>query len=304
MEKPKQLYILPFDHRSTFRRGLFGWKEPINKSQVQKIKDTKKMIWQAFLKVHLKSHFKEYLGILIDEQFGSEILREAKKLGVITILTTEKSGEKVFDFEYGKDFGKHILKFKPDYAKVLVRYNPSNKKHNLVQLKRLKKINNFCQKNKIGFLFELLVPATDEQLRVYKDKFTYDKKARPNLTKTAIKEIRAFGIEPDIWKLEAMDKKFDWPMIIKEIKKNNKKNFKIIVLGRAAPKPVVKYWLKTAVNFEEIFGFAIGRTIFFAPLKKYRDKKITKRKAIDLIGKNFQFFIKFWQKQKIGKKYY
>ncbi|MBD3359941.1 MAG: DUF2090 domain-containing protein [Candidatus Buchananbacteria bacterium] len=301
MQKPKQLYILPFDHRSTFRSNLFGWDEPINKAQVQKIKDTKQIIWQAFLKVHLKSSFKEYLGILVDEQFGSEILKKAKKMNIVTILTTEKSGQKVFDFEYGKDFDKHILKFKPDYAKVLVRYNPSNKKNNLMQLKRLKKINNFCQKKKIGLLFELLVPATDKQLEVYKDKFNYDKKARPNLTKRAIKEIRVFGIEPDIWKLEAMEKKSDWPMIIKEIKKDNKKDFKIIVLGRAAPKKVVKYWLKNAAGFEEIFGFAIGRTIFSPSLKKYRDKKINKKETIDLIAKNYQFFIKYWQKFKVFK---
>lgn len=298
MQKPKQLYVLPFDHRSTFRNNLFGWDEPINKAQAQKIKDTKKIIWQAFLKVHLKSQFKECLGILVDEQFGSEILKQAKKMNIVTILTTEKSGQKVFDFEYGENFDKHILKFKPDYAKVLVRYNPSNKKNNLTQLKRLKKINNFCKKNKIGFLFELLVPATDKQLEVYKDKFNYDKKARANLTKQSIKEIRALGVEPDIWKLEAMEKKSDWPMIIKEIKKNNKKDFKIIVLGRAAPKKVVKYWLKNAAGFEEIFGFAIGRTIFFPPLKKYHDKKITKKETIDLIAKNFQFFINYWQKYK------
>lgn len=298
MQKPQQLYILPFDHRSTFRRDLFGWDEPINKKQTQKIKDTKKIIWQAFLKVHLKSPFKEYLGILVDEQFGSDILRQAKKMDIITILTTEKSGQKIFDFEYGKDFGQHIMKFKPDYAKVLVRYNPSNKKDNLTQLKRLKKINSFCQKNKIGLLFELLVPATEAQLRVYKDKFTYDKKARPNLTKTAIKEIRAFGIEPDIWKLEAMEKKSDWLMIIKALKNKNKKDFKIIVLGRAAPKKVVKYWLKNAAGFEEVFGFAIGRTIFFPPLKQYRDKKITKKQAIDKIADNFGYFIRLWQKCK------
>lgn len=298
---PEQLYILPFDHRSTFRKGLFGWDEPLNKKQTKKIEEIKKIIWQAFLKVHLKSRYKDCLGVLVDQQFGSDILKQAQKLGVITILTTEKSGQKIFDFEYGSDFGRQIKKVKPDYAKVLVRYNPSNRNENIIQLKRLKKLNDFCKQNNYGFLFELLVPATESQLRHFKSKLKYDQLSRPKYTAKAIEEIRNFGIEPDIWKLEAMEKKEDWPKVIKTIKKNNIKDFKIVVLGRAAPEKVVKMWLKKASGFEEIFGFAVGRTIFYNILEKYVDEKITKKQAIDKIAKNYQMFINFWQKNRLFK---
>ncbi|MCX6745737.1 MAG: DUF2090 domain-containing protein [Candidatus Parcubacteria bacterium] len=230
MKKQKQLYILPFDHRATFATGLFGFKEPLAKEQHNKVKEAKQMIWQAFMVVQrrLKSALPGgESGILVDEEFGSEILRAAKKLGAVTILTTEKSGQLVFDFEYGARFGAHISKFKPNYAKVLVRYNPVNKKDNLVQLKRLKKINDFCKSKKIGFLFELLVPSTPAQFKKYNK--SYDLKARPALTMQAIKEIRASGVKPDIWKLEAMYKPSDWQKIIKLIGEDEK----IIVLGRA-----------------------------------------------------------------------
>jgi 5-dehydro-2-deoxygluconokinase len=291
--KVKQLYILPFDHRATFATGLFGFKEPLTKAQHNKVKEAKEMIWQAFKAVWSKGKSKEVLGILVDEEFGSEILRAAKKLGAVTILTTEKSGQQVFDFEYGTKFGAHILKFKPNYAKVLVRYNPINKKDNLVQLKRLKKINDFCKKRKIGFLFELLVPASPAQLKKYKK--NYDIKLRPVLTCQAIKEIRAFGIKPNIWKLEAMYKASDWQKIIRLIGKEER----IIVLGRAGSKELVSQWLKTAAKFKEIIGFAVGRTIFFPPLEKFIAKKNSKNIAIKQIAGNFQYFIDLWQKNKI-----
>ncbi|OGY42295.1 MAG: hypothetical protein A2Y82_04855 [Candidatus Buchananbacteria bacterium RBG_13_36_9] len=287
----KQLYILPFDHRASFFRDLFGWQEPLSKKQVAKVKEAKQMIFQAFKAVWNKSKSIEGLGILVDEQFGTEILKQAKKLGAVRILTAEKSGQKAFDFEYGAKFGAHILKFKPDFAKVLVRYNPVNKKDNLIQLKRLKKINDFCKRKKIGFLFELLVPCEPAQLKKYGK--SYDLKARPGLTWQAIKEIRAAGIHPEIWKLEAMPKN-DWQKIIKVIGKNEK----IVILGRAGSKVVVSQWFKKAVRFKEIIGFAVGRTIFYGPLEKWRDKKISKQRAIDTIANNFQYFINLWQKFK------
>ena len=292
MKSQKQLYILPFDHRATFATGLFGFKEPLTNAQHNKVKEAKKMIWQAFKVVWSKSKSKEALGILVDEEFGSEILRSAKKSGAVTILTTEKSGQPIFDFEYGAKFGAHILKFKPNYAKVLVRYNPVNKKDNLVQLKRLKKINDFCKNKKIGFLFELLVPSTPAQLKKYKK--SYDVKLRPSFTCQAIKEIRAFGVKPNIWKLEAMYKADDWVKIIKLIGQNEK----IIVLGRAGSKQLVSQWLKTAAKFKQIIGFAVGRTIFFPPLEKFIAKKISRNMAIKQIVNNFQYFINLWERNK------
>ncbi len=284
----KQLYILPFDHRHTFYHGLFGWDLPLSKKQTAKIKEAKQMIWQAFLQVYKKSSDKENFGVLVDEEFGSEILKQAKKLGVVRMLTTEKSGQETYDFEYGANFGSHILKFKPDYAKALVRYNPVNKKENLIQLKCLKKLNNFCKQKKIGFLFELLVPASPVQFKKYGK--GYDLKARPALTRQAIKEIRAFGVKPNIWKLEAMPKN-DWTKLIKLIGKNEK----IIILGRAGSKDTVTKWLKTAAQFNDIIGFAVGRTIFYAPLEKWKKGEKSKKQAVALMARNFSYFVNLWK---------
>ncbi len=56
--------------------------------------------------------------------------------------------------------------FDPDFSKVLVRYNPDDPdtEMNKRQLDRLKTLSDWLHANDRKFLFELLVPATDEQL--------------------------------------------------------------------------------------------------------------------------------------------
>jgi len=296
MKNPKQLYFLPFDHRATFIKNLLGFEGKLSVSQKNKVKEMKNLIWQGFLKVWAKRNDKKPLAVLADEEFGNKILRQAKVIGAVIAVTVEKSGQEVFDFEYGKQFGQHLLKYRPDYAKVLIRYNPANKKENEIQRKRLKIINNFCQKKNIGFLLELLVPATKTQLKNYRNKDRYDIKLRPILTRKAIYELRKAKIEPDIWKLEAMPVGIDWKKLIATIKTKNKKDAKIIVLGRAGSRSLVSYWLKVAAPFEDIIGFAVGRTIFFPPLQKFLKKELTKRQAVDLIAKNFEYFIELWER--------
>lgn len=287
-----KLYILPFDHRSTFQKGLFGWEGQINANRKKIMTQYKTIIYKAFLQVANKRNDKENFGILVGDTYGKAILQDAKKKKYTTIQTVEKSGQKIFSFNHGKDFGRRLLQIKPDYAKVLVRYNPVNKKDNQVQLKRLKKMNDFCQQYEMKWLFELLVPATEKQAE---DK-NYDKKLRPSLTAKAIREIRAFGIEPDIWKLEAMPNRKDWQPILRSIKVKNKKDWSIVVLGRAAPKKVVEDWFKKANKIKEINGFAVGRTIFFKPLQDYLAKRINQKQTIDRIAKNFSHFVNYWER--------
>ena len=67
---------------------------------------------------------KQRAGILVDEQFGTAILRDAQREGLITCCPAEESGQEEFEFEYGADFARHIEAFDPTFCKVLVRYNP------------------------------------------------------------------------------------------------------------------------------------------------------------------------------------
>ena len=150
----------------------------------------------------------EYMGVLVDEQFGGNIPEMAKKHGLKLAMPVEKSGQDMFDFEYGDDFGEHIERFDPDFSKVLVRYNPdyADTRGERRSCSAQDARRTGCTSNDRKFLFELLVPAEPDQLEsVGGDTARYDAELRPDLMVRAIAEIQDAGVEADIWKIEGLD---------------------------------------------------------------------------------------------------
>ena len=120
----RPLYIQPFDHRGSFQTKMFGWQSPLSDAQTAEIAAAKRVIYDGSLAALAAGVPKEKAGILVDEQFGAAILRDAASNNVVTACPAEKSGQEEFDFEYGEDFARHIEAFEPTFCKVLVRYNP------------------------------------------------------------------------------------------------------------------------------------------------------------------------------------
>jgi myo-inositol catabolism protein IolC len=114
------LYILPFDHRGSFQKKLFGREGALNSEQTAQIASAKQVTYDGFNAALDAGVPKEKAGILVDEQFGAAILRDAAEHGYTTACPSEKSGQDEFDFEYGHDFAKHIESHKPTFRKVLV----------------------------------------------------------------------------------------------------------------------------------------------------------------------------------------
>src|SRR3989338_7885173 len=106
----KPLLILPFDHRSSFSKNILGLEGKLNSRQKKEITELKKIIFESFVSVFKKYPQKNYLGILVDEEYGLPIIKAAKKMKVVICLPVEKSGESELQFAYGQSFGSHIKK--------------------------------------------------------------------------------------------------------------------------------------------------------------------------------------------------
>lgn len=283
-----KLYILPFDHRSSFSQIILETSKP-DKTQKEKIKEFKKIIFNGLLLSIKDIKEKKNYAILVDEEYGKDIINQAKEKKIKTCLPIEKSGEKVLKLEYGKKYQEHINKFSPDYIKILIRYNPKDAKTNQKQLQVLSDVKSFCKENKYKTIIELLVPPTKKELEQFQNQETYDKEARANNTVQAIQEIKNI-FKPTIWKLEGFEKK-DWGKIITATKGS-----KIILLGRGEDEKKVKNWLKTAGNIDNVIGFAIGRTVFLDAIKDFHQGKISSEQASKNISKKFISFINHWEK--------
>ena len=105
----KPLYILPFDHRASFQTGLFGWKGTLAPEQTARVAESKQVVYEGLKAAVAAGVPKDRAGILVDEQFGDAILADANKNGYITSAPAEKSGLDEFNFEYGADYGKHMV---------------------------------------------------------------------------------------------------------------------------------------------------------------------------------------------------
>ena len=150
----RPLYLLPFDHRASYISGLFGWKEPLNVEQMVTVANSKHVIYAGFQQAIADQVPKDHVGILVDEEFGSAILRDAASKGYITAASVEKSGQEEFEFAYGEDFAQHIEAFDPTFAKVLVRYNPEGEVAlNQCQVSRLKRLSDYLHRTQRLFMF-------------------------------------------------------------------------------------------------------------------------------------------------------
>jgi myo-inositol catabolism protein IolC len=298
------LYILPFDHRGSFQTKMFGWKGTLTAEQTAEIAAAKQVIYDGY-KIALKQGVsKEKAGILVDEQFGAAILRDAAKQGYTTACPAEKSGQDEFDFEYGEDFPKHIEAFQPTFCKVLVRYNPEGDKAlNDVQAGRLKRLSEYLRsKNRSRFMFELLVPPEPAQLeRVRGDKKAYDRDLRPRLMVQAIRDLQDAGVEPDVWKIEGLDHHEDCAQVVATARRDGRTKVGCIILGRGEDEKKVREWLGVAARVPGFIGFAVGRTTFWDPLMDLRAKKTTRDAAAEEIARRFQGWVGIFENAAAAK---
>jgi myo-inositol catabolism protein IolC len=294
----RPLYIQPFDHRGSFQKKMFGWKGTLSDAQTAEIAAAKRVTYDGFKAAIAGGVPKEKAGILVDEQFGAAILRDAKADGFTTCAPAEKSGQDEFDFQYGEDFARHIEAFGPTFCKVLVRYNvEGDQTLNKEQAARLKRLSDYLAgKGQSRFMFELLVPAEPAQLEKLKgDKKAYEMEMRPRLMVRAIQELQDSGVDPDLWRIEGLDRREDCLKMVVAARRGGRDKVGCIILGGGEDDEKVHEWLATAASVPGFIGFAVGRTVFWQPLVDWRAKKITREQAVDQMAKRYREFVDIFE---------
>ena len=291
------LFILAFDHRGSFRKKMFGISgREATPDEERRLKDGKRLIWEGLLAALEAGAPSRAAGVLVDEEMGADVARAAGEAGLILAMPVEKSGQDVFDFEYGNDFGAHIEAFDPAFAKVLVRWNPDDDPSiKALQGERLKSLGDWLHANGRRFLFELLVPPSDRQLALAGGSADYDSFVRPYLMLEVIDELQRAGVEPDVWKIEGIDSGDDCRLVANLTRSGGRAGVKVVVLGRGADEPKVEHWVRTGAPIDGYIGFAIGRTIWWAGVEAWKDGKMTRSEAARAIAGSYRRFIDIYQ---------
>ncbi|MDE3134067.1 MAG: DUF2090 domain-containing protein [Acidobacteriota bacterium] len=294
-----KLYILAFDHRGSFQKKMFGIEGDPTAAETETIANAKHLIFEGMLEAVHRGAEAGATGVLVDEQFGSDIPELARERGLKLAMPVEKSGQNEFDFEYGEDFGAHIERFGPDFSKVLVRFNPDDPDTamNARQLEKLKRLADWLHEHDRKFLFELLVPATEAQLAsVDGSSDRYDVELRPELMRRAIAAIQDAGVEVDIWKIEGVDERADAEMLATQARTGpGREGVTCVLLGRGASTEKVEQWLEIAAPVEGFIGFAIGRSIWWDALRGFLDKTLSREDAAATVADNYLHFVTVYE---------
>ena len=215
-------------------------------------------------------------------------------------LPQEKSGQDEFDFEYGEDFARHIEAFDPTFCKVLVRYNPQGDRAlNQTAGRPTETPVRFPrgEEPQSRFMFELLVPAEKAQLDKLKgDKKAYDLEIRPGLMVEAIQELQDAGVDPDLWKIEGLDRREDCEKMVAAARRGGRDKVGCIILGRGEDERKVREWLGIAAQVPGFIGFAVGRTVFWDALVALRAKTATREQAVAQIAGRYREFVDIFDK--------
>jgi myo-inositol catabolism protein IolC len=282
------LFILAFDHRGSFRKrfGIDGEPSP---EELERLRDAKTLVWEGF---QLAAAAVPGGGVLVDEEMGAAVAAAARQSGTTFAMPVEKSGQDVFDFEYGDHFGAHIEAYEPTFTKVLVRWNTADATTTKdLQGDRLRTLGEWLHERDRKFLFELLVPASAAQLdSAGGDTARYDAEMRPEIMCDVIGEIQARGVEPDIWKIEGLDSRQDCEAVAALIRAGGRDDVCAVVLGRGADDAKVDHWLQTGAPVAGYRGFAIGRSIWGPGIDGFVTGDLDRKEAAAAIAAKYTRF--------------
>ena len=237
--------------------------------------------------------------MLVDEQFGSTVPEEAREQGLTLAMPAERSGQKLFEFQYGDDFGAHIERYDPDFTKVLVRYNPdgdaadneraagqAQAPQRLAKAARAQASSSSCS----------CPPRTPSCEAVGGDIERYEAELRPELMRRAIAELQDGGLEVDVWKIEGVEERVGLRDARRAGPQRRARGVVCVVLGRGADDAKVDHWLTQAAPVDGFIGFAIGRSIWWDPLKAYVDGKIERSQGAQTIAANYLRFVEVYER--------
>lgn len=157
-----------------------------------------------------------------------------------------------------------------------MRYNPAGDPAlNVRQANRLKRLSDYLHGRSASlFMFELLVPAEKSQLdRLNGDRKAYDVQLRQQLMVKAIEELQDAGVEPEVWKIEGLDRREDCEKVVAAARQAGRDRVGCIILGRGEDDQKVHEWLTTAAAVSGFIGFAVGRMSFWDPLVAWRKEE-------------------------------
>jgi myo-inositol catabolism protein IolC len=272
MTQDQVLLILAVDHRASLERDLYGLTAPPTPAQAARISADKLLVYQALLDAAGQLPAGVQPGILIDEHYGASVAELASRAGgAISLgMPVEASGQDWLEFAYGSQWTQHAGFFGAEHAKILVRDNPGlDPALREQQARRLAQVSAWASAAGRSLIVELLVPPTAADKDATAGRIhRYDNELRPGHTLAAMRYLQDCGANPAIWMIEGLHRHDD-AVAVAMMAGRGGRQARCVVLGRPAPSDTLDHWLQVAAPVPGWTGFAIGHSIWHAPLRAH-----------------------------------
>jgi myo-inositol catabolism protein IolC len=266
-----QVFALAFDHRNSLRRDFMHLAGDPTPEQHAAMVAAKGVVVDALLAAAPEVSPGSAV-LLIDHEYGGDLVAKAQAGGVRVAMPVEVSGQRELRYLCDGHPDRIVVSYQPDYVKVLIRYNPGgDAAMNARQRARLSGLARLLDGRPQQLMLELLVPPEEAQLAaVANDRGRFDREVRAGLTAIAIGEIAGDGLRPPLWKIEGPESRDDAARIAAAVRSADPDGA-CLVLGRGADDAAVRRWLDIAAATDGFTGFAVGRTIWWDALRGYLD---------------------------------
>ncbi|MGC2203983.1 MAG: DUF2090 domain-containing protein [Stellaceae bacterium] len=93
----------------------------------------------------------------------------------------------------------------------------------------------------------------------------------------AIKELQNAGVEPDVWKIEGLDRREDCAAVATAARRDGRDKVGCNILGRGSNEAGIINWLRAAAPVPGFISFAVGRNSFWDALVALRHSRESSR---------------------------
>jgi 5-dehydro-2-deoxygluconokinase len=272
-----EVYAFAFDHRTQF----FELARDAGADEAR-LARLKQLLVDAVAQASAAFDLGSRTGVLIDDVYGQDALNAATGRGWWIGRPVELPGSDPLVFQHGRSIGTTLVAWPQEHvAKCLVAFHPDDdvatRLENEAQIEAL---HDAVQASGHELLLEIVppkrLPRADDT--VYR----------------ALKRLYNLGVYPEWWKLEPMSAA-QWRAVDDLIAERDPHCRGVLLLGLNAPIDRLAAGFREARASTHCRGFAVGRTIFGEPARRWLENDLDDAALVAAVRSNYEALIRAWR---------
>lgn len=223
-----------------------------------------------------------HVGVLIDDTYGQDALNDVTGRGWWIARPVELPSSRPIELEGGRSIGSRLQQWPKEHiVKCLVFYHPEDQAAlRRAQERQVIELYRACAESGNELLLEIIPPR--------------DLAADDDMFINAMQRFYNLGVQPDWWKLPPQTPD-SWQRIGRLLKARAPHCRGVVMLGLDAPLDELKKGLMDSAGVDVCKGFAVGRTIFGEPSRRWLRGDYNDEQLIEAVLANYMTLVDAWQ---------